>query len=230
MIKVKLDDRTIEVRPQLTITQYQTIQRNPQKYTSTTEILSLYLGLTPEELKDLPVDQIEFVSGILTQHILNPKNDLVYTFEHNGVTYGLENDWGNMTWGQWTDMEVFSQDDKITDNIHVLMALLYRPIITEKNGTYKLEKFKSSVVMDRASEFLTLPVHLWFSCSNFFFHISKEYVTVTSRSLRKRIRRQNVLLKLMSWIPSFLLPNKLRDSFLNSLTNSQTKTLQNSNE
>lgn len=230
MIKVKLDDRTIEVKPQLTISQYQTIQRNPTKYTSTTEILSLYLGLTSDELKDLPVDQIEFVSGILTQHILNPVNDLLYTFTHNGVTYGLENDWGNMTWGQWTDMEVFSQDDKITDNIHVLMALLYRPILTEKNGTYKLEKFKSSEVMDRAQEFLTLPVQYWFSCSNFFFHISKEYVTVTNRSLKRKARRERILWKMMKWIPSFLLPNRLRDSFLNSLTNSQVKTLQNSNE
>ena len=230
MIKIKLDDRIIEVRPKLTISQYQTIQRNPAKYTSTTEVLSLYLGLTPEELKDLPVDQIEFVSGILTQHILNPINDILYTFEHNGVTYGLENDWGNMTWGQWTDMEVFSQDDKITDNIHVLMALLYRKVIKQKDGTYKLEKFKSAEVMDRAEEFLTLPVQYWFSCSNFFFHISKEYVGVTKRSLKKRQRRERFLLTLMRWIPSFLLPKRLRDSFLNSLINSQTKTSQNLNE
>lgn len=230
MIKVKIDDKVIEVKPNLTIRQYQTIQKNPNKFVSETEILALYLGLTPDELKDLPVDQIEFVSSVLTQHILNPRPDLIYTFKHNEVTYGLENDWGNMTWGQWTDMEVFSQDDKITDNIHILMALLYRPITKEKNGTYKLEKFKSSEVMDRAEEFLDVPVQYWFSCANFFFHISNEYATVTKRSLMRRTRRQIFLLKILKRIPSFLLPKRLLDSFSNSLTSSLPKTSRNSTE
>jgi hypothetical protein len=223
MIKIKIDDKVIEVKPKLTIRQYQTIQRNPNRYTSTTEILALYLGLTAEELKDLPVDQIEFVSSILTSHILNPKSDLVYTFKHNDITYGLENDWGNMTWGQWTDMEVFSQDDKITDNIHILMALLYRPILKEKDGTYKLEKYKSSEVMERAEGFLDIPIEYWFSCANFFFHISKEYASVTKHSLKKKIQREIFLLKILKRIPSFLIPKRLRDSFLNSLTNSHKR-------
>ena len=118
MIKVKIDGEEIQINPELTVQKYQIIQKNPVKYQDQSEILGLYLGITKEELKDLPVDQISFLDNLLTAHMTPPQSDIIFTFKHDGVTYGLENDFGNMTWGQWTDMEVFSQPDKINDNIH----------------------------------------------------------------------------------------------------------------
>lgn len=230
MIKVKIDGIDHNINPELTIEKYQVIQKNPKKYENQTEILALYLGLEPNELKDLPVDQISFLDSILTTHMTQPNVDLVYTFKHEGVTYGLENDWGNMTWGQWTDMEVFSQPDKIVDNIHVLLALLYRPIEKEKGTNYKLVKFKSSEVMDRAELFRTVPIVIWFSVANFFFLISKEFVSNTNRSLKRKEKIQKIKYKMMRWIPRNLLPKWLLDFSFNSPINSVKKTSQNSNE
>ena len=152
-----------------------------------------------------------------------PQADLIFTFKHEGITYGLENDWGNMTFGQWTDMEVFSQPDKIIDNIHILMALLYRPIEKQKGGTYKLEKFKSSKVMDRAELFLDVPVILWFSAANFFFLISKEFVSNTNNSLKRKMRIQKLKMKIQKWIPLSPLLKWLQDFFTNLPINSRKK-------
>lgn len=199
MIKVKLDGEEIQINPELTVEKYQTIQRNPKKYEDQSEILALYLGLTPNELKDLPVDQISFLDSLLTAHMTQPQNDVIFTFKHDDVTYGLENDFGNMTWGQWTDMEVFSQSDKINDNIHILLALLYRPVEKIKGNTYKLTKFKSSEVLERAELFKEVPVFIWFSAANFFFLISKEYVSSINRSLMRRKRIMEIKTKILSW-------------------------------
>jgi hypothetical protein len=223
MIKIKIDGIEHQVNPELTVEKYQIISRNPKKYEDQTELISLYLGITPDELKDLPVDQISFLDKLLSSHLQEPKLDLIYTFKHEGVTYGLENDWGNMTWGQWTDMEVFSQPDKINDNIHVLLALMYRPVDKEKNNTYKLVKFKSSEVLDRADILKGIPITIWFSVANFFFLISKEYVSNTSRSLSRKMKIRKLLWKMIRWIPKNLLPKWLLDSFSNLPTNSPTK-------
>jgi hypothetical protein len=178
MIEILIDGKVQKVSPEMTIEMYQTIQKNPKKYNNPSEMLALYLGITLDELKDLPVDQIRFVEGVLSSHILKPNpDDVVFTFQLEGVTYGLENDWGNMKWGQWVDLEVFSQQDRITDSIHIIMSLLYRPVIVENGTTYKLTDFKSSEVMERAELFRqNLPIAYWFGCANFFFLIVREYI------------------------------------------------------
>jgi hypothetical protein len=227
MIQVKLDDRTIEVEPHLTIKKYQQIQKNPRKYEDHTELLSLYLDITPDELKGLPFEQIKFVESMLTQHMANYNNEIVLTFQHDGVTYGFENDWGNLKWGQWVDMEVFSQQDKINDNIHILMALLYRPIIVENGKKYKLEKYDSSNVMERAEKFLELPVVYWYGCSSFFLSISHEYIKIMQNSLELNLWKEKMLKPLRRILPPWLLPKPPQDTILNLLSNSQEKTSQN---
>ena len=58
MIEILIDGKVQKVNTEMTIELYQTIQKNPLKYTNPSEMLALYLGITVEELKDLPVDQI----------------------------------------------------------------------------------------------------------------------------------------------------------------------------
>lgn len=212
MIEILLNGKVQKVNPEMTIELYQTIQKNPQNYTTPTQMLALYLGITTDELKDLPVDQIRFVEGVLSSHILTPNpDDVVFTFQHDGVTYGLENDWGNMKFGQWVDMEVFSQADKITDSIHIIMALLYRPVTLVKGTEYKLSDFKSSEVMDRAEVFRkALPVAYWFGCASFFFLIAKEFITSIENSSKATLRLIKMMGPITRHLPSWLLPKVLQ--------------------
>ena len=128
MIQVKVDNILIDVKSDLTIEKYQKIQKNPIKYNDPNEVLSLYLDLPVDELKDLPKQDVKFVENYITEQIImNDKQQVHVTFEHDGVLYGMENDWKNIKWGQWVDMEIFSQPDNINDSIHMIMSLLYRP-------------------------------------------------------------------------------------------------------
>ena len=213
MIEILIDGKVQKVSPEMTIEMYQTIQKNPKKYNNPSEMLALYLGITLDELKDLPVDQIRFVEGVLSSHILKPNpDDVVFTFQLEGVTYGLENDWGNMKWGQWVDLEVFSQQDRITDSIHIIMSLLYRPVIVENGTTYKLTDFKSSEVMERAELFRqNLPIAYWFGCANFFFLIVREYIFNIENSTRAKMKLIRMMKPILRILPKWLHPKVLRD-------------------
>ena len=213
MIEILIDGKVQKVNPEMTIEMYQTIQKNPNKFKNPSEMLALYLGITLDELKDLPVDQIRFVEGVLSSYILKPNpDDVVFTFQHEGITYGLENNWGNMKWGQWVDLEVFSQEDRITDSIHVIMALLYRPVIVENGTEYKLADFKSSEVMQRAEIFKkALPIAYWFGCANFFFLIVREYISNIENSTRAKMKMVRWMKPITKHLPKWLLPKVLQD-------------------
>jgi hypothetical protein len=229
MIQVKIDNKTYQINPELTVRRYQKIKRNPMKYENVAELLALYMDLEAEDVKNLPAEEIRYIEGLLTLHQSEPSEQIIFTFEHEGVMYGLENDWGNMTWGQWTDMEVMSQRDKIDDNIHILLALLYRPIKINKDGTgYTLEKFKSKEVMDRAQLMLDVPIQIWFGCATFFFLMSREYIINSKTSLERKISKE--ILKNLMWmmIPKFLRPKQRRGITLSSVMNSLKKISQRS--
>jgi hypothetical protein len=216
MIQVKLDDRNIEVNPDLTIEKYQKIQKNPIKYNDPNEVLSLYLDIDIDELKDLPKDDVKFVENYITEQIIeSDKQQIHVTFEHDGVLYGMENDWGNIKWGQWVDMEIFSQPDKINDNIHILMSLLYRPVITQKGTKYTIEPYKSSEVIKRGEIMKSIPVKYWFGCSTFFLHISHQLVENIKSSLEVTMRLKKILNPILRKLPRFLHPKRLRDSISN---------------
>lgn len=218
MIEVLIDDKVVKVNPKLTIGKYQKIQSNPNKYKTATEVLSLYLDLEPNELKDLPVEQVRFVETVLSQHLFQPKNsDLVLTFEINGVTYGLENDWQNMTWGQWVDLEVYSQPDKINQYIHKIMAILYRPVEVEKGTKYTLRKFKASEVDERAELFQEyLGIDIWFGVTTFFLLTLKEYTSNIETSMKLKMKIERYLNPMMKILPKFLHPKVRYVSTLNS--------------
>ena len=231
MIEVKLDDKIIQVPTTLTIEKYQTIQQNPDKYKDVSELLGLYIGITSDELKDLPVEQIRFVEKMLSAHLLKPQADMmVFTFEHEGITYGFENDWGNLTWGQWVDMEVFSQSDVVTQNIHTILALLYRPVKLEKGTHYTLTKFKSSEVIERAEVFKNIDVSIWMGCASFFLFVNERLLNNIETSLKARTKIERMQKPLRRILPKFLLPNPLQDFILNLPTNSLRKTSQKLNE
>ena len=57
-------------------------------------------------------------------------DELYNTFEFDGIEYGLENDWTKLSWGAWVDFQVLSSENT-QQNIHTIMAILYRPIISK---------------------------------------------------------------------------------------------------
>lgn len=220
MIEVLIDDKKIEVPEYLTISQYQKIHRNPIKYNDPTEVLSLFLNLDVEEIKDAPRKQVEFVQKYLMENVMgNQRGDFRETFFLDGIEYGFENDWKNMKWGMWVDMEVFSQTDKIYDNIHILMSILYRPIIDRVKGKYVLEPYKSSETMDRAELFQQkLGIDYWFGAATFFLLMSNQYIKNIKASLEAKMKIYKIARPILKRLPKFLQPKLLQDFISNSPT------------
>ena len=221
MIELEIEDKIVQVKPHLTIQQYQRLKSNEEKYqNSSVETLSLYTDIPVNQLKDLPLEQVNFVQEYITSQITNNsmKDELHNIFTHNGVEYGLENDWTKLAWGGWVDLEVFASD-KIEDNIHYIMAVLYRPVIDRKKGKYTIKPYKADDIEDRANEFLTLPVNYWFGASVFFFITGNLYISNLESSLIMKNKLNRMMMKGWEILPKWVKKKLPLDSILISPTN-----------
>jgi len=221
MIELEIEDKIVQVKPHLTIQQYQRLKSNEEKYqNSSVETLSLYTDIPVNQLKDLPLEQVNFVQEYITSQITtnSMKDELHNIFTHNGVEYGLENDWTKLAWGGWVDLEVFASD-KIEENIHYLMAVLYRPVIDKKKGKYTIKPYKADDIEDRANEFLTLPVNYWFGVSVFFFITGNLYISNLESSLIMKNKLNRMMMKGWEILPKWVKKKLPLDSILISPTN-----------
>jgi hypothetical protein len=149
--------------------------------------------------------------------------DLPLTFEFKGVKYGLENDWTELPWGAWVDFEVLSQD--IYNNIPQIMAILYRPVISEKNGKYTIAPYKSKDIKERTEIFQELPVKYWITVSGFFLQISYKYVETIKNSLKQTNKLNRMLMTGWGLLPKWVRPKRLQDFIFTSRIPSQKRTL-----
>ena len=227
-IEIQLNDRVVKVQPEITIEQFQRLQHKEDLYkTSPADLLSMLLSVPVNELKDLPLNQMEFVQSYLMSQMTESslKDELYNIFTHNGVEYGLENDWSKLAWGAWMDIEVFSAE-KIEENIHLIMAILYRPVTEKKNGKYKIKPYKADEIEDRAYEFRQLPVKYWFGVSSFFFLTATIYTTNIKNSLMWTNKINNWILKGWEILPKWVKKRLPLDTILVSHSTLQEKTLQ----
>jgi len=125
MIEVKLGKKTIPINTTLTVEQYQKIQLNKLflDNKNSSKLLALYLNVDEKEIKNAKKEQVEFIEGIVFKRLTeNITNEIVFTFEYEGITYGFENDWKKLAWGAWQDLEFLCSDD-VTKNINKILAV-----------------------------------------------------------------------------------------------------------
>lgn len=231
MIQIEVEDKIVKVNPYLTIGQYQNLKRNMDSYKDDpTALLSLYTNIPVRQLKNLPLEQVKFVQEYITTQFTDKSisDELHNVFTHNGVEYGLENNWQKLAWGAWVDLEVFSSDD-IEENIHLLMSVLYRPIKERKKNKYVLEPYDADTIEERANEFLTLPVNYWFGVSVFFFITVNLYMKDIESSLTMKNKLNQMIVKGWKILPKWVKRKLPLDSILTLPTNLQGKTLPNFN-
>jgi hypothetical protein len=229
-IELVIDDKIIEVPNEVTIGIYQQLQQNPELYKDNQyQLISLFTKIPYPELKNLRKDQIDLIDMYLNSKIKNhDENQLVLTFSHNGVEYGLENNWGKLAWGAWIDFEVYSSGDNMFNNIHRIMAILYRPIVSKDKKSalkYTIEPYKSEDIETRAEIFKDVPVRFWIGSSSFFLQIVGIFIENIKVSLERETKMNKIIVKGWEILPKWIQRKLPLDSILISHTNLRKKTL-----
>lgn len=205
MIDIIDGNDVIKVPNELTINMYQKMSRDPELYSNNSlELIGLMTNLPPNKLKNCSPATIKLLNEYLMTKIGIPnERQLVLTFKHNDVEYGLEQDFTKLAWGAWVDLEVYSSEN-ISDNIHKLMSILYRPITKWKGKKYEIEPYDADTINERAEIFLDLPISYWFHVSDFFLSVANLSITNIRTSLERKTKWNKLMKRGMMTLPRWL--------------------------
>lgn len=214
MIEIVNGENKVKVAETMTVQLYQKFQLDKQSYEEDPiNFISLFTGLTKKELKNTPKKTIDLLSAYLQNQVIkDTQKELVLTFIHNDVEYGLDTDFANMAWGAWIDLEVYTSQD-INNNIHKILSVLYRPVISKKKTKYNIEPYDSDTILERAEIFLNLPISIWLGVADFFLTIADASITNINSSLEWKIK----MLKMMR-LGTQILPRWLQKRLLRGFT------------
>jgi hypothetical protein len=131
-------------------------------------LISMATGLSIDDLKNAPWEQVYETAQYLANYFLNVGDKFYNEFEYDGIKYRFI-DLENLTFGEFIDIDEFLNRPpaKKQSEMNLLMALLYRPV--GEDG--KIEPYDSSKLQSRSQKFKTLPVKYLKGSLRFFLRL-----------------------------------------------------------
>ena len=121
------------------------------------------------ELKDIAV-----IMGRVSEMQQKQDSSLKRIIEVGGKRYGFHPNLDDITLGEYADIETFIKND-IDKNLPELMAILYRPIVEEKNDIYIIEAYDGNISI-RAEEIKKDVSRASAKCTGFFLQFRQRIV------------------------------------------------------
>jgi len=137
--------------------------------------------LSQLELKDVAV-----LMGKIAELQEKQDSSLKRIIEIEGKRYGFHPNLDDITLGEFADIETFVKND-IDNNLPELMAILYRPIVEEKNNIYIIEAYDGNISI-RAEEMKKMSAEQVQSALVFFYNLGNELLKTLPLYLMERLK------------------------------------------
>jgi hypothetical protein len=139
----------------------------------TVNIIRILSDVSEEDILRLPVKNINQLGGHLTDFLkTRPNDELNHIIKIKGVEYGFHPKLSDISFGEWVDIDAFINEGA-NDNLHKIMAILYRPITLKKGDKYQIEPYEPC--KDREQIMLdNLKVGDFYGVSVFFLDLGRE--------------------------------------------------------
>ena len=238
MLRFKIDGEPYVIDEKITIEQYAKIYKIKDLFNDdyfAAKLISTITNCPLQDLLDCPFEEIAYISNYITEKL--PKSDEVKfkdRFELDGVQYGFFPNWRDLTFAEFIDMDTLStkKTDELLDVLHILAAIMYRPIVQEHSEhNFEIEKYDLTTLPKRAELFKKkLEVSYILGAQFFFIKYAKKYSTYTLPYLAKKMSMMEMIKVIWTyWRTIYKTPSKNRLGGFWSSTKLLTMILQNTN-
>ena len=158
------------------------------------KVINLLTGCPMEDLLEVENHKIEFLATTIFAMVPKPPYQFTDVFELDGVQYGYLPSYKEITFGEFADLDTLltKKPEEIMDYLHVIAAIMYRPIVSSKSKhNYKIEKYNQETLNERAELFKNkLDVRFALGGQFFFINFGKKFLNYTRLSLKMRMRKE----------------------------------------
>jgi len=99
----------------------------------------------------------------------------------DNVKYGFHPNLSEMSTGEFADLDTLCKD--LNDNLHLIIAILYRPVVKEAHGKYSIEAYDGELEARGRVFKKKLKANVVNSALVFFWTIGKDYLNASLTSL-----------------------------------------------
>jgi hypothetical protein len=184
MIKFNIGEDKYELPTFINVENYTKIYKIKDLFTEdyfAARLVSIVSGAPMDKLLENDYQEITYMASyILSLLPIDHKIPFVDRFEIDGVHYGFFPNWKDLTFAEFVDMDTIStkRSDELLDLLHILAAVMYRPIIEEKSEhDFKIEKYDLKTMQERAELFKKkLDCKYVLGAQLFFFNYARTYI------------------------------------------------------
>jgi hypothetical protein len=190
MLKFKIDEKEYEIPSLVSIELYTKIYKIKDLFSDdyfAAKLVSTVCGPSVEELLDSDFQEVNYIATYIMSLLPQEKPKFVDRFELDGVQYGFFPKWRDLTYAEFVDMDTLStkKPEEVLDYLHIIAAIMYRPIVEEKSEhDFKIEKYDVKTMEERAELFKKkLDVTYILGAQFFFIKFAKRYLDYSQLSL-----------------------------------------------
>ena len=194
MIKFKIEQTEHKVPDFISIENYSKIYKIKDLFSDdyfAAKLISIVTDAKVEDLLESDYQEVSYLASYIMSLIPTEKPEFVDRFELNGVKYGFFPSWKELTFAEFIDMDTLStkKSDEILDTLHILAAIMYRPITEEKTEhDFKIEKYDVNTMIERAELFKKqLNVKYILGAQFFFIKFASRFSSYTQISSIKTL-------------------------------------------
>lgn len=210
MLKFKVDEKEYQIPTIMNIENYSKIYKIKDLFNDdyfTAKLVSIVSSAPVDDLLQGDYEQINYLATYILGLLPTDKPEFKDRFELDGVHYGFFPRWQEVSYAEFVDMDTIStkKEDEMLNMLHILCAVMYRPIINERSEhDFDIEKYDLKTLNKRAELFKSkLDVRYVLGAQSFFTTFVKRYLVYSQLSLIPKLSRwQKIKLtwKMRSWI------------------------------
>jgi hypothetical protein len=193
-MKFKIEDKEYNIPQFITIENYCKIYKVKDLFSDdyfSAKLVNLVTGAAVEDLLESDYQELSYIAAYIMSLIPLETPKFVDRFELNGVKYGFFPKWQDLTYAEFVDMDTIStkKKDEVLDLLHILCAVMYRPIVTERSEhDFDIEKYDVKTMVKRAELFKKeLDCKYVLGAMFFFINYARKYSLYTQLSLTPKL-------------------------------------------
>ena len=182
MVKFKIEDKQYEIPKLMTIGHYVKIYKLKDLFSDdyyAAKLVSLFTGAPVEDLLETDFEKVNYLASEILKLIPTERPTFQDRFDLDGISYGFFPKWEDLSFAEYVDMDTIStkKEDEVLDMLHILCAIMYRPITNERSKhDFDIEKYDIKSMKIRAELFKNkLDVGVILSAQFFFINFANRY-------------------------------------------------------
>ena len=182
MIEFEIKDVKYQIPDVISIKNYVDIYKVKDLFSDdyfAAKLLNIVTGVPVEDALEGDYAEINYLATEILLKIPINKPEFIDRFEIDGIKYGFIPDWKDMTFAEFADLDTLStkKEDEILSNLHIIAAIMFRPITDEvSEHDYQIEKYDVKKMKKRAEIFKNkLDIKYVLGAQFFFIKFARTY-------------------------------------------------------